>query len=151
MSLIVLLTYILSLGYLGCLATSCICLNQAGVPSSFGLESSRLKFGKAPGRICRVEYVKVTLLLSLHTSDNLINIDNIDIKWYKSILSFHWRSSLFIGPVKILTHGILNILLRIRGEVSHQAFCSINPWVFEKPYKKGRFLRVLALTKSIGF
>ena len=80
MSLIVLLTYILSLGYLGCLATSCICLNQACVPSSFGLESSRLKFGKAPGRICRVEYVKVTLLLSLHTSDNLINIDNIDIK-----------------------------------------------------------------------
>ena len=43
------------------------------------------------------------------------------------------------------------ILLRIRVEVSHQAFCSINPWVFEKPYKKGRFLRVLALTKSIGF
>ena len=51
MSFIVLLMYILSLGYLARLATSCICLNQADVPSSFGLESSRLKFGKAPGRM----------------------------------------------------------------------------------------------------
>ena len=43
------------------------------------------------------------------------------------------------------------ILLRIRGEVSHPACCSTIPWDFEKPYKKSRFLGVLALTKSIGF
>ena len=37
------------------------------------------------------------------------------------------------------------------GEVSHPACCSTIPWDFEKPYKKSRFLGVLALTKSIGF
>ena len=55
--------------------------------------------------------------------------------------------------IKVCMYVCINVCIpvRIRGEVSHPASCSTNSWVFEKPYKKSRFLGVLALTKSIGF